>query len=119
MIAGIGAIGIGLTITLAGMIEFRSLKRINGLDSSTLITTGIYKWSRNPQYMGWSLTLLGISIMGKSGLALLLTTVLIISVHLYNIKLEEPHLERIFGKEYYHYKLNTPRYIGIPRRVGK
>lgn len=75
---------------LAGMLEFRSLRKMSGLETSKLITTGIYRYSRNPQYTGWFLALLGISIMGRSGLALLLTIILIVGIHLYNVKLEEP-----------------------------
>ncbi len=110
---------IGPLIILLGMLEFRSFKRILGMDSSKLITSGIYRYSRNPQYAGWFLTLLGISIAGRSGLALLLTIALIIGIHLYNIKLEEPYLERIFGDEYLRYKENTPRYFGMPKKGGK
>ncbi|NJE00155.1 isoprenylcysteine carboxylmethyltransferase family protein [Thermococcus sp. LS1] len=110
---------VGLVIMLLGMLEFRSFKRMSGLDSSKLITTGIYRYSRNPQYIGWFLALIGISIMGRSGLALLLTIALIIGIHLYNVKLEEPYLERIFGEEYRRYKESTPRYFGMPKRRNK
>jgi len=81
---------IGLIIMLAGMLEFRSLRKMSGLETSKLITTGIYRYSRSPQYTSWFLALLGISIMGRSGLALLLTIILIVGIHLYNVKLEEP-----------------------------
>jgi protein-S-isoprenylcysteine O-methyltransferase Ste14 len=98
------------------MIQFRSFRKISGLDTSELVTTGIYKWSRNPLYTGWFIWLLGISVLGQSGLALLLTGVFIIGIHLYNILLEEPYLERIFGEEFLSYKSKTPRYLGIPKR---
>ncbi len=104
---------VGLAIMLLGMLDFRSFRRMSGMDSSRLITTGIYRYSRNPQYTGWFLALLGISIAGRSLLALLLSIVLIVGVHLYNVKLEEPHLERIFGEEYY--KERTPGYFGLAK----
>jgi protein-S-isoprenylcysteine O-methyltransferase Ste14 len=109
-------ISIGLTILLIGMIQFHSLRRISGMQSSGLITAGIYRWSRNPQYVGWFICLFGVSITGRSGLALLLTVALIIGIHLYNIWLEEPYLERILGNEYLEYKSRTARYVGIPRK---
>jgi hypothetical protein len=31
----------------------------------------------------------------------------------------EPYLERVFGEGYRLYKLRTPRYIGIPKEVGR
>ncbi|USH00148.1 isoprenylcysteine carboxylmethyltransferase family protein [Thermococcus argininiproducens] len=114
---GITMAVLGVAIMLLGMLEFRSFKKMSGMESSRLITSGIYRYSRNPQYVGWFLALLGISIAGRSLLALLLTIALIIGIHLYNVKLEEPYLERVFGEEYLKYKKSTPRYFGFPRKV--
>ena len=111
-----GLVVLGIVIMLAGMIEFRSLRRMSGLDTSRLVTTGIYQWSRNPQYLGWFIWLLGISLMGRSGLAFLFTIVFIIVMHLYTIWMEEPYIERVFGEEYSLYKSRTPRYIGMSKR---
>jgi protein-S-isoprenylcysteine O-methyltransferase Ste14 len=116
LIGGSVLFGVGLIIMLTGMIQFRSLRRISGMDTTQMMTAGIYKWSRNPQYAGWFMWLLGISLIGQSGLALLLTVVFIIGIHLYNIRLEEPYLERVFGEEFRSYRSKTPRYLGIPRR---
>jgi protein-S-isoprenylcysteine O-methyltransferase Ste14 len=116
IISGLALILIGLVIMLIGMIKFRSLRKISGLDTSRLISTGIYGWSRNPQYMGWFLVLIGISLMGRSGLAFLLTIIAIIAMHLYVIWLEEPYLERIFGEEYRLYQSRVPRYLGIGKK---
>ena len=116
LIGGWVIFGVGFIIMIAGMVEFRSLRRISVLDTSKLITTGIYQYSRNPQYFGWFIYLLGISLIGRSGLAFLYTIVLIIIVHLYTIWMEEPYLEHIFGEGYLLYKLKTPRYIGIKKK---
>ncbi|HDZ88023.1 MAG TPA: isoprenylcysteine carboxylmethyltransferase family protein, partial [Nitrospirae bacterium] len=100
---------VGVVILPMGMIEFRSLRRSTGQDISKLITTGIYRWSRNPQFIGWFLMLLGISIAGRSGFALALTIVFIAVLHLYTIRLAEPYLENLYGEEYCRYKSNTPK----------
>jgi protein-S-isoprenylcysteine O-methyltransferase Ste14 len=110
------ALGVlGLTVMLFGMLEFRSLKRMSGMDASRLITTGIYQYSRNPQYAGWFVALVGMSVAGRSFFTLLLTVALIVGIHLYTVKLEEPYLERIFGEEYVRYRKRTPRYFGFPK----
>ncbi len=116
LIGGSVMLGVGTVVMLAGIIEFSSIRRVSGLDTPELATTGIYQWSRNPQYFGWFLVLLGISLMGGSGLAILYTTIAIILFHLYITKMEEPYLEHIIGEKYLSYKEITPRYIGIPRR---
>jgi len=43
LLSGIALIGTGITLTLAGAIEFRSLRKISGVETSKLITTGIYR----------------------------------------------------------------------------
>ncbi|MFQ5822009.1 MAG: methyltransferase family protein [Candidatus Heimdallarchaeota archaeon] len=115
LVFGLVICGVGIVILLTGMQEFRSLPRSLGQDASRLVTKGIYQWSRNPQFIGWFLVLLGISLMGRSGLAFLLSGMFVIVIHLYTIRMEEPYLERIFGEAYHYYKLRTPRYIGIPK----
>jgi len=116
LITGLVMLGVGLAIMVAGMMEFRSLRKISGRDTSKIITTGIYRWSRNPQYTGWFIWLLAISLMWRSCLAFLFTIVFIIGIHLYNVRLEEPYLERVFGEDYRRYKGSAPRYVGIPER---
>lgn len=115
LISGLVVFAFGIVIMFAGMIEFRSLRRISGLDTSRLVTTGIYQWSRNPQYIGWFIWLLGISLIGRSGLAFLFTIVFIIVMHFYTIWMEEPYLERVFGEEYRLHKSRIARYIGMPK----
>lgn len=114
-VVGITLTILGITVMLAGMIEFWFIRKIIGMDVSELITTGIYEWSRNPQFLGWYLIDIGIALAGLSGYALLITLLTIISGHYYIVKLEEPYLERIFGKKYLEYKQKTPRYIGMPK----
>ncbi|NOY75746.1 MAG: DUF1295 domain-containing protein [Kiritimatiellaeota bacterium] len=118
LIGGLIIFIIGLILLLMGMIEFRFLHRSTGQDVSNLIISGIYLWSRNPQFVGWVLMLLGISIAGQSGFALFLTVMFMIILHLYTILLEEPYLERLYEEEYCQYKSNSPRYIGIPKNFG-
>jgi len=114
-VVGIALTLLGVLIMLAGMIEFHSTRRIMGMEVSSLVTTGIYKWSRNPQFLGWYFIDVGIALTGLSGYALLIALLTIISGHYYIVKLEEPYLERVFGREYLEYKRKTPRYIGLPK----
>ena len=78
LIAGLILLGVGCSLTLIGIIEFHSLRKISGMEVSNLITTGIYRWSRNPQFLGFYLALLGISFIGRSGYAFLLAIMAIV-----------------------------------------
>jgi len=113
--AGLSLFGSGCILIAAGVIEFRSLRKILAMEVSRLITTGIYRWSRNPQFLGFYLTLLGMSLLGRSGYAFLLAIIAIVYCHHYIVKVEEPYLERVFREEYILYKSRTPRYIGMPK----
>ncbi len=105
----------GIVILPMGMIEFRSLSRSCGQDISKLITTGIYRWSRNPQFVGWFLMLFGISLAGRSGFAFALTGVFSIVIYLYTVLLAEPYLESLYGEEFHLFKVRTARWVGVPR----
>ena len=111
LVGGLILFVIGVIILPMGMIEFRSLKRSTGQDISKLITTGIYKWSRNPQFVGWFLMLFGISLAGRSGFAFMLTGVFVIVIYLYTILLAEPYLENLYGEEYRSFKKRTARLV--------
>ena len=63
-------------------------------------TVGIYRYSRNPWYAGWLLALAGMSTVGRSLLALLLTVVLIIRIYLYNATLGDSCLGKVFEGGY-------------------
>jgi protein-S-isoprenylcysteine O-methyltransferase Ste14 len=103
----------GVTLCGAGMWKFGSVRRMFGREHSRLITDGIYAWSRNPQNVGWILAQFGISLMGRSGLALLMSTVFA-GIFLIYIRYEERHLENVFGDEYRDYLQRSHRFVGLP-----
>jgi protein-S-isoprenylcysteine O-methyltransferase Ste14 len=112
---GILFLTVGASIYVAAVVAFRSLSRLSGLDSSRLITVGIYRWSRNPQSVGWTLFLVGVALLRTSGMVLLLAALLWISFRMY-LPLEEQLLERIYGQEYRTYRSQTHRYFGPPKQ---
>lgn len=103
----------GIVLLGAGIREFRSVSRMSGRDEDELVTTGIYRWSRNPQTVGWMLALTGVSILGRSALALVLVGVFARMFQLYLVYVGEPHLARIFGSSFQQYRSQTPRYLAI------
>ncbi len=79
-----------------------------------LITTGPYRYSRNPQYMVDSLSALAYIILTNSWMALVIGALGIL-LNLLAPFTEEPWLEQQFGEEYREYKSKVPRFI----RLGK
>jgi protein-S-isoprenylcysteine O-methyltransferase Ste14 len=109
---------VGVALFVAGVASFRSWRRISGMDTTELVTTGIYRWSRNPQNLGWCLLLVGIALMGPSWSALLLAVAFWVGFHLH-VSSEEEFLARLFGQRYREYQRRSHRYFGPPRRQAE
>ena len=104
----------GAALVFAAVWEFRSLARLSGRRTDKLVTSGPYRYSRNPQNVGWFLGLLGVAIYGRSSTALLFAVLLAAAFHAY-LPLEEKHLERVYGTEWRRYLQQTPRFFGLRR----
>ena len=79
--------------------------------SSVLVTTGPYRYSRNPMYLGLVLILIGIAILQGSISPVLVIPVFIWLITNNIIKKEEKMLEETFGDAYLEYKKQVRRWI--------
>jgi protein-S-isoprenylcysteine O-methyltransferase Ste14 len=79
-----------------------------------VITKGLYRFTRNPTYVGLILLHIGVGIACSSWLLLLLTVVLVILLNA-DLSAEERYCLYRFGDDYLKYKNSTPRWIGIPK----
>jgi len=110
---------IGLIIYLLGIIVYLFAIRYFLKSQSELNTLGLYKYSRNPMYLGGMFFILGLNLMGWSNevinyLFLLLSIGWLITIH-FHVLSEESFLLRKYGKSFQEYMKNTPRYIGKPK----
>ncbi|MCL5808481.1 MAG: isoprenylcysteine carboxylmethyltransferase family protein [Deltaproteobacteria bacterium] len=83
-----------------------------------LVTDGLYAYSRNPMLAGVFLMLAGIGILFGSVTLTCIATPVFVFVSILEFKyIEEPELERRFGKAYREYKEKTPMIIPrFPRK---
>ena len=106
---------IGLSIDLICAFLFIKTKTtispINPSNTSTLVTTGLYKISRNPMYLGLLLLLTGWSLWQGNPISLLVILIFMTSITLTQIKPEESALEEKFGQDYRDYKNQVRRWI--------
>ena len=79
--------------------------------TTTLVTTGIYKFSRNPAYLSLVLFYIGLSFIINSIWILIFILPAIYSVQKYCIEREEKYLESKFGVEYLDYKKQVRRWL--------
>lgn len=114
-LTGVALAILGGTVCLISIVFFGSLTKMLCLDPGKLTEAGPYRVSRNPQYVGYLVFLLGFTLTGWSlwGLAALL--VVAISLHLL-VLIEEEHLRRVFGESYIRFCRQTPRYLGRSRQ---
>lgn len=80
-------------------------------EKTTLITKGIYKWSRNPAFVGFDLLYLSVCLMFFNIPLALVSVWAAVMLHL-QILQEEEHMHRMFGEEYEEYRKHTLKYLG-------
>lgn len=90
-------------------------RRSFGAETGQLHTTGIYRFSRNPQLVGAFLFIIGYILLWLSWTGALWAA-LWLPISFWMVRGEEEHLAAIFGKEYEQYCRRTPRYLGIPKK---
>jgi protein-S-isoprenylcysteine O-methyltransferase Ste14/uncharacterized SAM-binding protein YcdF (DUF218 family) len=76
-----------------------------------LIKSGIYKYSRNPAFLGFDMVYIGVMLMFFNPVLFVITAWAMVMLHL-QILQEEEYLEGEFGEEYREYKAQTSRYAG-------
>ena len=76
-----------------------------------LVTSGIYRFSRNPAFLGFDFMYICVMLMYCNLLTVPLTVFAIVMLHL-QILQEERYLDETFGEAYREYKRHTFRYLG-------
>ena len=105
----------GLVIILSAIILFKkyqtTITPLNPSNATKLITDGIYKFSRNPMYLGLLLMLLGISIILNLTGGIFLIPLFILYLNLFQVIPEENAMVDLFKNEFLDYKKNVRRWI--------
>lgn len=106
---------VGVGISIAGSLAFRRAKTsVNPLRPETttsLVTSGVYRFTRNPMYLGIALVLLGWAVFLSSAVALLGPLVFILYIRDFQIVPEERVLTGIFGATYSEYQAKVRRWL--------
>ena len=106
---------IGAATCLAGIVSFRRAKTtVNPMkpdSTSSLVVSGIYKYTRNPMYVGFALVLLGWAAFLSNLAALAFVPVFIVYIDRFRIRPEEDVLVSLFPHEYPTYRTKVRRWI--------
>ena len=111
--AGFAVMAVGGLIMPFVLLEFRKARtNFNPRKPTTaIITTGPYRFSRNPSYVGLTLLCVGIGIAADSIWILGLLIPAIVVMHYGVIVREERYLENKFGEEYLRYRRSVRRWL--------
>ncbi len=110
---GLAPLVVGITIcAIAARMFDRAGTPIRPFERSTvLVTGGLYRYTRNPMYLGLTLILFGVWLLLGTASALLPIAVFIWIIQEGFIRGEERLLDAIFGEEYRGYKSRVRRWI--------
>ena len=79
-----------------------------------LVARGLYRFVRNPMYVGVLLLIFGQALVFASAAILRYGLALAVLFHLFVVLYEEPALRRKFGESYAQYRQTVPRWIPTP-----
>ncbi|MFC3034720.1 methyltransferase family protein [Pseudoalteromonas fenneropenaei] len=106
---------VGLAIMLNAFLTFRlrhtTVDPRTPTATASLVTNGIFAYSRNPMYLGMALILLGLFLILAAPLNLLLWASFIAYLQRFQIAPEERAMVALFGSEYLHYCQQVRRWI--------
>jgi protein-S-isoprenylcysteine O-methyltransferase Ste14 len=106
---------LGVTFALAGVISFKkhqtTVNPMNTENVSTLVKSGVYRYTRNPMYVGMLMVLLGYCLYLNNPINLLLIALFVWYMSKFQIKPEEVFLTSVFGNEYVIYKESVRQWL--------
>ena len=105
------AAGLGITLWAAGLFRAAGTPVMPFEPSTALVTGGIYRWTRNPMYLGMAIALLGLAVLLGTLGAFLPLPLFVWQIRRKFILPEEAFLEGLFGGRYLEYKARVRRWL--------
>jgi len=105
------ALGVGVVVSAAGLFRKLGTPLKPFEESTVVVTTGMFRFTRNPMYLGMVLGLFGVAMLLGSLVSFLPIPVFAAIIHFQFIVNEERFMEELFGDEYLAYKLKVRRWI--------
>ena len=110
---GFALVVIGFLFGVAALLAFRKARTtVNPHGSvSSIVTSGVYRFTRNPIYLGFLLMLIGLPLNSGTYWGILLAPVFVMSMNRLVIEKEEAYLEEKFRDVYAGYKSRVRRWL--------
>jgi protein-S-isoprenylcysteine O-methyltransferase Ste14 len=105
---------VGAVIAVAGVVSFRQARTtVNPTapnKASSLVVSGVYRFTRNPMYLGFALIVLALAVFFSNALAIALVPCFILYLDRFQIRPEERALASLFPKDFAAYKARVRRW---------
>ena len=110
---GLGLAALGFVLGVLALIEFKRARTTSNPKKPTqsFVTSGIYRYTRNPIYLGFVLILIGLPINMGNYWGIVLVWPLITFTSNMVIKHEEAYLEKKFKEQYAGYRSRVRRWL--------
>jgi protein-S-isoprenylcysteine O-methyltransferase Ste14 len=102
---------VGLVGVITAMSRLTWTKSV-GREVTSLRTTGLYQYTRNPQILAYGLIVLGYALLWPSWSGILWVVIYGAIGHMM-VLTEEEHLKEVYGVAYEDYCRSVPRYLGL------
>jgi protein-S-isoprenylcysteine O-methyltransferase Ste14 len=111
--AGVSLLVLGIGIAIAGRRALQAAAtNVDPMRPTTaIVTSGPYRFSRNPLYVAVTLLFLGLTLVFNTLWGLVVLVPLVITMHCGVVLREERYLERKFGDVYRQYRSKVRRYF--------
>lgn len=111
---------IGIISVIAGLgVSFKANRHFAQVGTNintfgnpdVLVTTGVFRFTRNPMYLGMSLALIGVACALGSLVPMWLALLFMAVCNYWYIPVEEARMLSVFGQQYIDYKNKTRRWF--------
>ena len=112
-VIGVVVAAVGIAIAASGVWQFRRARTtvLPFGGTSRIVETGIYRWTRNPMYLGMAFAYAGFAFLINSAWTFAFLPVSIVLVQLFVIRYEERYLAIKFGDAYKSYRSRVRRWF--------
>jgi protein-S-isoprenylcysteine O-methyltransferase Ste14 len=91
----------------------RHIRAVLGEEPREIVRSGLYRYSRNPMYLGVLMAIAGQALVYRSRAIALYLIVAAVFFECVVVFVEEPHLARARGADYDDYRRRVPRWFRI------
>ena len=106
---------LGIIILITAVLSFKrqstTISPLQPEKASYLVVSGIFKYSRNPMYLGMVFILLGLTLIFNLIGGILCTILFMLYISVFQIKPEEIVMDKLFGEEFANYKKSVRKWL--------